>query len=91
MKPLKIIHIVSEVDPFSKTGGLADVARSLPKALKRLGHDVAIITPLYGQIIDNKKFRLELIEKDIKLYPNGDESGNGNDNGKTVTVNYWRG
>jgi starch synthase len=85
---LKIIHIVSEVDPFSKTGGLADVARSLPKALKRLGHEVAIITPLYGQIIDKKKNGLELIEKDIKLYPNGDE---GQGNGETVTVNYWRG
>ncbi|PIT93756.1 glycogen synthase [Candidatus Falkowbacteria bacterium CG10_big_fil_rev_8_21_14_0_10_43_11] len=89
MKPLKIIHIVSEVDPFSKSGGLADVARSLPKALKRLGHEITIVTPLYGQIIDKKKHQLELMEKDIKLYPNGDDGGNGN--GETVIVNYWRG
>src|SRR3989338_59915 len=88
-KKLKIVSIASEVSPFSKTGGLADVARSLPKALKRLGHDVAVITPLYGQIIDKKKHGLELIEKDIKLYPNGDEGGHGA-NG-AVTVSYWRG
>jgi len=89
MKPLKIIHIVSEVDPFSKSGGLADVARSLPKALKRLGHEVAVITPLYDQIIDKQKFHLELLEKDIKLYPNG-ENENG-DGAEAITVNYWRG
>ena len=42
-KKLKIVHVSSEVAPFSKTGGLGDVARSLPKALKRLGHDVILI------------------------------------------------
>ncbi|MDP2944639.1 MAG: glycogen/starch synthase, partial [bacterium] len=41
-KKLKIVHIASEVAPFSKTGGLADVTRSLPKALKRLDHEVII-------------------------------------------------
>ena len=40
----KIIHIASEIDPFSKTGGLADVTRSLPKAQKRLGHDVCAVS-----------------------------------------------
>ncbi|MFA6550922.1 MAG: glycogen synthase [Patescibacteria group bacterium] len=85
---LKIIHIISEVDPFSKTGGLADVARSLPKALKRLGHEVAVITPLYDQIVDKNKHGLELIERDIKIYPDGNET---NGNGAAVTVNYWRG
>ena len=38
-KKLKIVHIASEVEPFSKTGGLADVASSLPKAIKDLKHD----------------------------------------------------
>jgi starch synthase len=44
MKKIKIIHIATEVSPFSKTGGLGDVTRSLPKALFRLGHKEAIIT-----------------------------------------------
>ncbi len=44
---MKILFVASEVAPFAKTGGLADVAGSLPKELKRLGHDVRIVLPLY--------------------------------------------
>ena len=44
--------IASEAQPFSKTGGLADVATALPKALGRLGHDVTLITPRYRGIAD---------------------------------------
>lgn len=65
-KALKIVSISSEVSPFSKAGGLGDVARSLPKAVKQLGHQVIIITPLY-KIIDRKKFKLNLIISDITL------------------------
>ena len=46
-KPLRILMIASEAQPFSKTGGLADVAAALPKALGKLGHDVTLITPRY--------------------------------------------
>src|SRR3989339_2134871 len=81
-KKLKIVSIASEVAPFSKTGGLADVARSLPKALKRLGHDVIVITPMYGKIIDKKKNDLKLIFSDVKVYLNSTE---------TVQVNFWKG
>ena len=44
--------IASEAQPFSKTGGLADVASALPKALATLGHDVTLITPRYRGVID---------------------------------------
>ena len=44
---LRILMVASEAQPFSKTGGLADVATALPKALGRLGHDVTLITPRY--------------------------------------------
>jgi starch synthase len=44
--------IASEAQPFSKTGGLADVAAALPKALARLGHDVTVITPRYRGVTD---------------------------------------
>ncbi|MBU1202580.1 glycogen synthase [Patescibacteria group bacterium] len=67
-KSLKIVSIASEVDPYSKTGGLADVARSLPKSLFRLGHDVIIITPFYKKIIDREKYKLEKIYNDVNLY-----------------------
>jgi starch synthase len=46
-KPLRILMIASEAYPFSKTGGLADVAIALPRALARLGHDLTLITPRY--------------------------------------------
>lgn len=47
---LDILFASSEVAPFSKTGGLADVAASLPKALVAMGHRVSIITPLYKHL-----------------------------------------
>jgi starch synthase len=40
----------SEVDPFAKTGGLADVLGALPRALVRLGHDVTVLMPRYRGI-----------------------------------------
>jgi starch synthase len=44
---LRVLMCASEVVPFAKTGGLADVAGALPKALARLGHDVRIALPGY--------------------------------------------
>ena len=44
---LRILFMASEVDPFAKTGGLADVAAALPAALLALGHDVRILMPKY--------------------------------------------
>ena len=44
---MKILFVTSECAPFSKSGGLADVAFSLPPALKAAGNEIAIITPLY--------------------------------------------
>ncbi|MGH7348660.1 MAG: glycogen/starch synthase, partial [Candidatus Rokuibacteriota bacterium] len=42
---LRILLIASEVAPFAKTGGLADVAGALPRALAALGHDVRVLLP----------------------------------------------
>ncbi len=44
---LRILLVSSEVEPFAKTGGLADVAGALPKALRALGHDVRVLMPKY--------------------------------------------
>ncbi len=47
MAELKILLATSEVVPFAKTGGLADVCGSLPLELARLGHQVSVILPAY--------------------------------------------
>ncbi|RAL47117.1 unnamed protein product [Cuscuta campestris] len=45
---MNIILVSAECAPWSKTGGLGDVAGALPKALARRGHRVMVVTPLYG-------------------------------------------
>ena len=47
---MKILFAASEASPFVKTGGLADVAGSLPNALSKAGEDVCVILPLYSAI-----------------------------------------
>ncbi len=44
---MKILLASSEVHPYSKTGGLADMVGAFGKALARAGHQVRIVTPLY--------------------------------------------
>ncbi len=51
---MKILFAASEVFPFSKTGGLGDVAAALPKALAARGHDVLVVSPLYGNVDTQK-------------------------------------
>jgi len=50
--------ISSEAFPFSKSGGLADMAYFLPKSLNALGHHVQVVTPFYQQI---KKYKKDMI------------------------------
>lgn len=57
MKNLKILMISSEVVPYAKTGGLADVVGALPQVLQRMGHEVIVVMPRYGSI-DAQKFGL---------------------------------
>jgi len=47
---VKVVFVSSEVAPFSKSGGLADVAGALPAALVALGVEVTVVTPLYQTI-----------------------------------------
>ncbi|OGD28670.1 MAG: starch synthase [Candidatus Aminicenantes bacterium RBG_19FT_COMBO_65_30] len=47
---MKVAFLASEVIPFAKTGGLADVAGALPKFLARLGADIRVFMPLYREV-----------------------------------------
>ena len=67
-KTLKILFASSEVYPFSKTGGLADVSAGLPLALQQLGHDVKIITPAYKSTL--KKLEYMGVKLEQKEYSN---------------------
>ncbi len=58
---MKIAFASSEVYPFAKTGGLADVSGSFPRELAALGHKVKVFMPKYS-VIDEKKFKLKHIK-----------------------------
>ena len=59
---MNILFVSSEVFPFAKTGGLADVAGALPDALAKGGHTCNIILPLYKCVRENG-FSPELFRK----------------------------
>ncbi|MGD0835896.1 MAG: glycogen synthase GlgA [Polyangia bacterium] len=56
---LKVLFVASEVAPFRKTGGLADVAGTLPRSLSQRGIDVRVVMPLYQGIPWDRLDRLE--------------------------------
>src|SRR5579859_5830621 len=56
--PLRILFVASESVPFVKLGGLADVVGALPKALRRIGHDVRVVMPRY-QTVDPARWNLK--------------------------------
>ena len=58
---MKILFVSAEVQPFVKTGGLADVSFALPKALRERGEDVRIILPKYGDIPLNYASKANMI------------------------------
>ncbi len=55
---MRVLFVSSEVAPWSKTGGLGDVSGALPAALAARGHEVVVVTPLYGGV-DPAAHRLE--------------------------------
>lgn len=74
-KSLSILFVTSEVVPFVKTGGLADVSSALPLALTELGHDVRIVVPKYGTVSERRN-RIHEIKrlKDIPIAVAGEET-----------------
>jgi starch synthase len=61
---MKILFAASELAPLAKTGGLADVAGALPRALTELGHDVRAVMPFYGTI-SREKYAPKLVMPEV--------------------------
>ena len=66
MEKLKVLMASSEVVPFAKTGGLADVAGSLPIALEAAGVDIRVIMPKYSSV--KASGSEAIIGKNVKVY-----------------------
>lgn len=58
---MKVAFVASEAAPFAKTGGLADVVGSLPKALMNLGVDISVFMPLHVRIAQSYKDQMTFI------------------------------
>jgi len=63
---MKVLFVSPEAVPFAKTGGLADVAGSLPVALKRVGVEVHLVLPFY-RVVREGNFEQRLLLKDLKV------------------------
>ncbi|MEQ9618806.1 MAG: glycogen synthase GlgA [Deltaproteobacteria bacterium] len=62
---MKILFVASEMAPFAKVGGIADVIRSLPRRIAALGLDVRVVIPYYRSVKSNLS-RLGIKPKDRK-------------------------
>ena len=58
-RKMNVVFASAEAAPFVKTGGLGDVAGSLPAALQKAGANVIVMVPLYGTISDEYKSKME--------------------------------
>lgn len=72
---MKILLLASEVSPFVKTGGIADVVSELARALKRLGHDVRVALPRYRviqingsrRVVESFRVHLDSLDENISV------------------------
>ena len=58
---MKILYAASEALPYIASGGLADVAGSLPRALNQAGHDCRVVLPLYSNVRQDLRNKLEFV------------------------------
>lgn len=58
---MKILYAVSEAAPFAATGGLADVAGALPRAMRNRQQACRVVMPLYDTIAPQYRDRMELV------------------------------
>ena len=64
---MNILFVASELAPFAKTGGLADVLAALPAYLSRAGHDVRVVLPLYDTVDTSKATFQAIMDLELSL------------------------
>lgn len=62
---LHILYIATECAPFAKSGGLGDVIGSLPQAIAKEGMQVSVLLPLYAQISETYRNRMEFVDSTV--------------------------
>jgi len=67
-RPIDILFVASEAGPFIKSGSIGDLAGSLPKIMKAMGHEIRVVLPGYG-FINPRRFQIHnlLRMKDIEI------------------------
>lgn len=58
---MNIVHVASEMFPYIKTGGLADVVGALARTLARRGHQVSVFLPGYREVVEHSDLAPELV------------------------------
>src|SRR3990167_8531551 len=67
-KPLKVLFVGAEASPYAKVGGLGEVLRALPKAMRELGCDARVFVPKYVGM-DADGLSLEAEVKNLRVAP----------------------
>src|SRR4051794_14014179 len=68
---MEIVHIASELAPFAKVGGLADVILGLSQALGEKGHQVEVVLPKYPSLNIDAIENLEIVARDLPVMYDG--------------------
>ena len=89
-KTIQVLFLSSEVEPFAKTGGLADVAGALPHTIYNLGHEVRIMLPRYGSIKNSPSRLHDMIRLQGIEIPVGDKILLGNVKSSFILGTYTK-
>jgi starch synthase len=71
-EPLRVLFVSTEAAPFAKVGGLGEVVRALPEAMRKLGCDVRVFLPKYG-VVSEKEFPMKPVVERLRVVEKGDD------------------